>query len=76
VRLKIGGYTDNSGDATANVRLSQARADAVSHELVGMGVGAARLEAEGYGSQHPVADNATEEGRARNRRVALRALTK
>ena len=76
VRLKIGGYTDNSGDATANVRLSQARADAVSHELVGMGVGAARLEAEGYGSQHPVADNATEEGRARNRRVALRATTK
>jgi OmpA-OmpF porin, OOP family len=72
VRLKIGGYTDNSGDATANLRLSQARAESVMNGLRDMGVTTSRLEAEGYGNQHPVADNATAEGRARNRRVALR----
>ena len=72
VRIKIGGYTDNSGDAAANVRLSQARAETVMHELRTMGVTASRLEAEGYGQAHPIADNATPEGRAANRRVALR----
>ena len=72
VRIKIGGYTDNSGDAVANVRLSQARAESVMNGLRDMGVTTSRLEAEGYGNQHPVADNATAEGRARNRRVALR----
>ena len=62
VRIKIGGYTDNSGDAAANVRLSQARAEAVLNELRTMGVTASRLEAEGYGQAHPVADNATPGG--------------
>ena len=51
VRLKIGGYTDNSGDATANQRLSQARAESVMNELGAMGVSSSRLEAEGYGAQ-------------------------
>ncbi len=72
VRLKIGGYTDNSGDAATNLRLSQARAETVLNELRTMGIAASRLEAEGYGQAHPVADNATPEGRATNRRVALR----
>ena len=72
VRVKIGGYTDNSGDAATNLRLSQARAETVLNELRTMGVAASRLEAEGYGQAHPVADNATAEGRATNRRVALR----
>jgi outer membrane protein OmpA-like peptidoglycan-associated protein len=72
VRIKIGGYTDNSGDAAANVRLSQARAEAVLNELRTMGVTASRIEAEGYGQAHPLADNATPEGRAANRRVAFR----
>ena len=72
LRIKIGGLTDNSGDAAANVRLSQARAEAVLNELRTMGVTASRLEAEGYGQAHPLADNATPEGRAANRRVALR----
>ena len=76
VRLKIGGYTDNSGDAAANLRLSQARAETVMTELANMGVARSRLEAEGYGDQHPIADNATQEGRARNRRVALRATAR
>jgi outer membrane protein OmpA-like peptidoglycan-associated protein len=72
VRIKIGGYTDNSGDAAANLRLSQARAETVLNELRTMGVAASRLEAEGYGQAHPIADNVTPEGRATNRRVALR----
>lgn len=76
VNVKIGGYTDNTGDAAANQRLSQQRAESVQQALIGKGITAGRLEAEGYGAQHPVADNATEEGRARNRRIALRVTKK
>ena len=76
VRLKIGGYTDSTGNEEANQQLSQARAEAVVAALVDRGVEADRLEAEGYGSQHPVASNATPEGRAQNRRMALRVLDK
>ncbi|MBS1944255.1 MAG: sodium-translocating pyrophosphatase, partial [Bacteroidetes bacterium] len=61
-KLKIGGYTDNTGDEKANMKLSADRAQAVRSALVAMGIAGDRLEAEGYGSQHPVADNATEEG--------------
>ncbi|MBL8003118.1 MAG: protein translocase subunit SecD [Flavobacteriales bacterium] len=74
VRLKIGGYTDSTGNEKANQELSQKRAEAVVAGLTAKGVAAERLEAEGYGSQHPVASNATEEGRAKNRRMALRVL--
>jgi outer membrane protein OmpA-like peptidoglycan-associated protein len=76
VRVKIGGYTDNSGDAGANLRLSQSRAEAVMNQLRDMGVASSRLDAEGYGDQHPIADNSTPEGRAKNRRVAVRATQK
>jgi K(+)-stimulated pyrophosphate-energized sodium pump len=74
--VKVGGYTDNTGDAQDNMRLSQQRATNVMDNLVKLGVEADRVEAEGYGEQHPVADNATEEGRARNRRIALRITGK
>ncbi len=76
VNLKVGGYTDNTGDETANMKLSQDRANTVVNALTGMGTDKARLEAEGYGSQHPVGDNATEEGRAQNRRIAVRVTAK
>lgn len=76
VRIKIGGYTDSTGDRRANERLSQHRADAVRDALIARGVERDRIEAEGYGEQFPVADNATEEGRARNRRIALRVTAK
>jgi outer membrane protein OmpA-like peptidoglycan-associated protein len=76
VTLKLGGYTDNTGDAKANVTLSQQRADTVMAELVKLGVDAGRLKAEGYGQEHPVADNSTEEGRAKNRRIDLRVTDK
>lgn len=72
VNVKIGGYTDNTGDPAANVSLSQKRAESVREQLVTMGIASNRLEAEGYGSEHPVADNSTEEGRAKNRRIAMR----
>lgn len=76
VKLKIGGYTDNTGSEPGNMKLSQARAEAVLAHLVGAGIDKARLAAEGFGSAHPVADNATEEGRAQNRRIAVRVTEK
>jgi outer membrane protein OmpA-like peptidoglycan-associated protein len=72
VRVKIGGYTDTSGDAAGNLALSQSRADTVMQGLTRLGISADRLSAEGFGAQHPVADNATVEGRSQNRRVAIR----
>ena len=76
VRLKVGGYTDDTGDPTANQQLSKARAESVQNQLIVEGVSADRLEAEGYGAEHPLAVNDTEEGRARNRRIALRVTDK
>jgi outer membrane protein OmpA-like peptidoglycan-associated protein len=76
VELKIGGYTDNVGNAAGNMKLSEARAKATMAELVKLGVAEARMKAEGYGDQHPVASNDTEEGRAQNRRIAVRVTKK
>jgi outer membrane protein OmpA-like peptidoglycan-associated protein len=76
VRIRVGGYTDNSGDVTANLKLSQERASNVVAELVRLGVDPARLDARGYGDNHPVADNSTEQGRAQNRRISLRVTEK
>jgi len=76
VKMKIGGYTDNVGSADANLKLSQKRAENTMQEIVKLGVDAKRLEAEGYGVKHPVADNSTEEGRAKNRRIDLRVTSK
>ena len=76
LRLKIGGYTDNAGSHKANMRLSQNRADTVTRELSSMGIAVDRLESEGYGDQHAIADNSTEEGRAKNSRISMRILQK
>ena len=76
VELKIGGYTDNVGDAKKNLALSDERAKSVLAELVKLGVEESRLKAEGYGDQHPVADNATDEGKAQNRRIDVRVTKK
>lgn len=76
VHLKIGGYTDNTGNPQANLKLSQARADAVMNALINKGISADRLKAEGYGEQFPVATNDTPEGRERNRRVDVRIAKK
>jgi len=76
VKIKIGGYTDNTGDAAANQVLSADRATAVKKALIGMGIDAGRIEAEGYGSAYPVASNDTPEGRQQNRRIDIRVLAK
>lgn len=76
VKVKIGGYTDNVGDAKQNKTLSDRRAKNVMAELVKMGVEKGRLEAEGYGQEHPVASNDTDEGRAKNRRVSVSVRAK
>jgi OmpA-OmpF porin, OOP family len=76
VSLKIGGYTDNVGKEASNMKLSADRAMSVLKALVAKGIDATRLEAEGYGSQFPAASNDTEEGRAQNRRIAVRVTKK
>jgi len=76
VNLKVGGYTDNTGDPAHNLKLSQDRATATLNELASLGVAKSRLAAEGYGQQFPVADNSTPEGRQRNRRIDIRVTHK
>ncbi len=76
VKLKIGAYTDNTGDSLKNMALSTGRAKTAVKELGLIGIAADRLTAEGYGPQHPIADNATEEGRSKNRRVSVRVTEK
>lgn len=76
VKIKIGGYTDNTGTASANQKLSNNRAIAVKKAIIGKGVLADRMDAEGYGSDHPVASNDTPEGRQQNRRIDVRVTEK
>ncbi|MGA7116930.1 MAG: OmpA family protein, partial [Hyphomicrobium sp.] len=71
VKMKIGGYTDNTGDPQNNLDLSGKRATKVMEAIVAAGISADRVEAEGYGDQFPVADNETDEGRSQNRRTAV-----
>ena len=72
--LEIAGYTDNTGDATANVTLSQQRADAVRNVLIHAGVDPSMVVAKGYGSANPIASNDTLDGRFRNRRIEYHVL--
>ncbi|MBO9564705.1 MAG: OmpA family protein [Niastella sp.] len=74
LRLNINGYTDNSGAVAANKLLSQKRADAVKKYLSDKGIAASRLTATGHGPANPVADNSTEAGRNKNRRVELKLM--
>ena len=69
--VEIGGHTDSDGPAEANLRLSQARADAVRNALIARGIDAARLTAVGFGEASPLVPNDSEENKARNRRIEL-----
>ncbi|WP_340649766.1 OmpA family protein [Pseudoxanthomonas winnipegensis] len=71
LKLAVNGYTDNTGDPAHNKALSEGRAKAVVAALTAQGVEAARLSAAGFGQADPVADNSSEDGKARNRRVEL-----
>jgi outer membrane protein OmpA-like peptidoglycan-associated protein len=69
VKLNVGGYSDNVGQPGTNLGLSKKRAEAVRAFLVKHGVSADSLTAQGYGDEHPVADNSTASGRFANRRI-------
>jgi outer membrane protein OmpA-like peptidoglycan-associated protein len=71
LKLRVEGHTDNVGAAAANQTLSEKRAQAVVAWLVAHGVSASRLTATGFGATKPVADNGSEDGRSKNRRVEL-----
>ncbi len=76
MHAKIGGFTDNTGSAAANMKLSADRANSVRAALIKDGVSASQITAKGYGAEHPIADNSTEEGRAQNRRIGLLIVKK
>jgi outer membrane protein OmpA-like peptidoglycan-associated protein len=70
-KWRIEGHTDSQGSAEFNKRLSQERADTVRKYLISLGIPAENLVAEGMGENYPIADNKTEEGRQKNRRVVV-----
>ena len=74
VKVEIGGHTDSQGNAATNQQLSEQRAEAVRSALVKRGVPQAKLVARGFGSNQPMGDNSTEEGRKANRRIQYAAM--
>ncbi|MCU0841133.1 MAG: OmpA family protein [Thiobacillaceae bacterium] len=74
LKVEVAGHTDSVNEEAYNQPLSERRAKAVMDYFVSQGIAAARLTAKGYGESSPIADNATADGRAQNRRVELRVL--
>jgi outer membrane protein OmpA-like peptidoglycan-associated protein len=74
IRVQVNGHTDSTGNAAHNKTLSKQRADSVRDYLSSKGVAPARMETNGVGSSQPIADNKTEAGRAKNRRVELKRI--
>ncbi|WBV57262.1 sodium-translocating pyrophosphatase [Chryseobacterium daecheongense] len=76
LRIKLGGYTDDTGNPDSNKKLSNLRAQTAKLKLLEMGIPSDRVEAEGYGSQFPVCEeNDTDECKAKNRRIDVRVLS-
>lgn len=73
-RVEISGHTDNVGNAGANKTLSEKRAQACRNYLVSKGIDKKRLDAIGFGDEHPIAPNDTDEGRQKNRRIEAKEL--
>lgn len=79
LKIKLGAYTDNTGDSVKNVRLSESRAKTVYTQMLSKGITKTSFDDkpyEGYGPQFPLADNTTPEGRAQNRRISLSVRAK
>ncbi len=76
VNIELSGHTDNTGDADANMTLSQQRAEAVSNYLTQKGIDSGRVTAKGYGDTSPIDTNETDEGRQNNRRTELKIISK
>lgn len=74
LEISIEGHTDNAGDAQKNQKLSQWRANWVKQFLLERGIADNRITAEGLGDSDPIADNATERGREKNRRLVVRIV--
>ena len=75
VKVAVTGYTDNTGDAAKNIQLSKARAQSVKARLVSKGgIAASRITVNGLGSDNPVGDNSTPEGRKQNRRIEMKIM--
>ncbi|MFU8820189.1 MAG: OmpA family protein [Gammaproteobacteria bacterium] len=74
LRVEIAGHTDSRGSAAYNQGLSERRARSVLEYLANAGIDRSRLSARGYGQEDPIADNATDAGRAQNRRVEMRVI--
>lgn len=72
LKIIIEGHTDNVGNKSANQTLSEQRASSVKQALLGKGVAGERIQSAGYGQEKPIADNSTEDGKARNRRVEIK----
>ncbi|SHF64018.1 sodium-translocating pyrophosphatase [Chryseobacterium vrystaatense] len=76
LKIKLGGYTDNTGNEESNQKLSNLRAQTAKLKLLELGISSDRVEAEGYGSQHPICEaNDTDECKAKNRRIDVRVLS-
>ncbi|SIP87299.1 K(+)-stimulated pyrophosphate-energized sodium pump [Chryseobacterium sp. RU37D] len=76
LKIKLGGYTDNTGNEESNQKLSNLRAQTTKLKLLELGIAGDRVEAEGYGSQYPVCpENDTNECKAKNRRIDVRVLS-
>ena len=75
--IRLGGYTDNTGSAEGNLKLSERRANSVLNKLVAVGANKAQLSAQGYGAEHPICPaNDTDECKAKNRRIDVRLTAK
>ncbi len=72
LKITIEGHTDNAGNAASNKTLSEQRAASVRTALVNKGISADRIKSAGYGQDKPIADNSTEDGKAKNRRVEIK----
>ena len=73
-RIRIEGHTDNRGDPSYNQDLSTKRAESVKQYLIDQGVNSARLEAQGFGQDSPIASNDTRDGRSKNRRIEFKLI--